>query len=1333
MPLDNTRWQVVTPSQFPHEQEALDFVQQHCDLPWARRAWSNFEFVDSTGKFYEVDLLLLTHQGLFLIEIKSYAGMVYVEDLSLVRKTHGQGAAFTENNPLKLANHKAKVLKGLLQSQGATRDRKHYLPYIQALVFMSKPEVDLRFKPGTTQAFYTRQDLVQALSAPSSQPSIDKMREDLLVKAMEQAGIGRRKKQAIRVNEWIIKSLLGEGPDYQDHLAEHESMDTMQGRIRIFSCPEGDRPARDRAYRAAQREYRLLYPIRHDGIVSPLGYVDHELGPMLTYHYEEKAVRLDQFMEDPRGKALDRPTRLRLLRQLAEVLRYAHARRLIHRALAPQNMLVSFELGAPFLKVMNWHTGRDVEQTTGTTHLEDLVADESTAYMAPETLSAPQLADEACDIFSLGCVGYLLLTGQPPASDQLGLATRLKEHQGLRLGAVLDGAPPLLEQLIREATDPDVSRRPESVDVFLRRLDEVDKELKNWEESDHVVDPFEAAPDERVLGPWLLVRRLGQGAISTAFLVRHESSGEQLVLKLPTNAIHNERLEVEAEALARLDHRRIVKLRESVWVGTRRGLLLTSAGEETLADRLGKEGSLGLELLQRFGDDLLEAAEYLEDQGIAHRDLKPANLGVKKVGKDEALHLTLFDFSLTRERPDNLRVGTPGYRDPFLTKTRPWDAAAERYSLAATLYEMATGTMPQWGDGRSDPALVQCELQVDEERFARGLEEGFSRFFRRALHREARERFPSVEAMRSAWNKLFKAQPAKVSTEPAPISLPEQIAGTLELAETTQEPKLLQAFERLEVRTVEQFVACPRSRIRMLKGLGSQTRKELLQHQMLLESRLERQVEPAGEASVESLVEVLVPKEKTDRAFASQYLGLAGGSSWLTGPAAAQAAQLATAESYKILPRLRKRWDKLEMLRTVCDELVAALEKLGGVAQPAELAEVLLGSRGSLSNDPAARQRLGQAIVRAAVEVEQMQSLPRLDVYRVNERVLVAQSPELYSNVTELAQTAERLIGREPLPTRTAMAQELLGTLSDDVARRWSETRLFTLAEGFGRQVALSSRGEPYPRGLAAERSLLLCASQLAGRAAWRPAEIAELVRSRFPLAAAVPTGQAELQKLLAGAGLTFTWEEKRAAFVAETIPGSTRTTRGTTSGHEPRVVARDRVEEELRLRFRDGEPLVLTLSGRLHQRGVERLTSLFPFEVVSLERELLAGMRRVADQNGAEWPIIVAADAEGPQGPDWANLLGVVDLALEPLEARLTGSAQPLLLERVGLLARYRRLGVVERLMARSGAKDGPPAVWLLVTQGPDELPRVDEVPVPLPPASRPVPLPRGWLEEAG
>jgi len=59
----------------------------------------------------------------------------------------------------------------------------------------------------------------------------------------------------------------------------------------------------------------------------------------------------------------------------------------------------------------------------------------------------------------------------------------------------------------------------------------------------------------------------------------------------------------------------------------------------------------------------------------------------------------LFDFSLSRTPADKIQAGTRDYMDPFLQQRerRQWDLYAERYAAAITLYEMATGTLPQLG------------------------------------------------------------------------------------------------------------------------------------------------------------------------------------------------------------------------------------------------------------------------------------------------------------------------------------------------------------------------------------------------------------------------------------------------------------------------------------------------------------------------------------------------------------------------------------------------------------------------------------------------------------
>src|SRR6516225_2688504 len=173
-------------------------------------------------------------------------------------------------------------------------------------------------------------------------------------------------------------------------------------------------------------------------------------------------------------------------------------------------------------------------------------------------------------------------------------------------------------------------------------------------------------------------------------------------------------------------------------------LVLQKAGDMTLASLLAKEGVPSLDLLQRYGDDLLSAISSLERHGVAHRDIKPDNIGVRSLTKQRN-QLILFDFSLSRAPLENIRVGTTGYTDPFLVNRKPqrWDLAAERYSVGVTLYEMAMGegVLPQWGDGKSDPALTDDELVLDPEKFDPSVREGLVEFFLTALHRDPSKRF----------------------------------------------------------------------------------------------------------------------------------------------------------------------------------------------------------------------------------------------------------------------------------------------------------------------------------------------------------------------------------------------------------------------------------------------------------------------------------------------------------------------------------------------------------------------------------------------------------------
>ena len=133
----------VAESGYPWEREALEFVRAKFPTHEPYRAWSNFEFIADDGSINEVDLLVFTSEGFFLIEIKSRPGRLSGDAGTWLWETDGKFT--TTDNPLIAANTKAKKLRALLQRQRACKN-KGQVPFIEALVFCSAPELQLEFE-----------------------------------------------------------------------------------------------------------------------------------------------------------------------------------------------------------------------------------------------------------------------------------------------------------------------------------------------------------------------------------------------------------------------------------------------------------------------------------------------------------------------------------------------------------------------------------------------------------------------------------------------------------------------------------------------------------------------------------------------------------------------------------------------------------------------------------------------------------------------------------------------------------------------------------------------------------------------------------------------------------------------------------------------------------------------------------------------------------------------------------------------------------------------------------------------------------------------------------
>ena len=853
------RWVEVTESQYPWEREALGYLREKLPDAEPFRAWSNFEFIADDGSINEIDLLVVSLYKIYLVEIKSRPG--HITGDSGTWTWSNDGRSFVDDNPLLLANRKAKKLKSLLQRQGSLR--RHRVPFVEPVIFLSSHSLrcDLT-KAGRTGVYLSKEaekqaypDIVKVLSGKLSTERggldsgayrIDRLVSKAIGRAMEQAGI-RPSQRHRRVGDYVLERLMLETDVYQDWEAFHVKFPKSKRRVRVYPVAlQSSEVARAELRHVAEREFQLLDGVVHPGILRVEQFTEHERGPALVFEHDPSAERLDLFLLR-RGKEIDINTRLNLLRQVGETLHYAHSRRLYHRALSPQTILVTAAdgQGIQHVKVFDWQTARreDTSQTgtrltvVNTIQLGLSGDKQSVVYLAPELMTTGAFDAAKIDIFSLGSIAYHIFSGEPPARSVEELHQKLSSGRGLRISDVLDGVAESIQELVELTTDPNVEDRPGSVGEFLQLLEAVEEEL-TAPEPEETTHPLDARTGDHLEGGFVVKRRLGKGSTSVALLV--ERNDQEGVLKVALDPSQNQRLTKEGEVLKDLRHQNIVEIYQQCVINGHVALFMAKAGADTksgtytLAERIREEGRLSLDLLQRFGDELLNVLGWLETKGTSHRDIKPDNIGVAGTKADKALTLVLFDFSLADTPLENTRAGTPPYLDPFLRLRKPprWDTYAERFAAAMTLYEMATGQLPTWGDGQSDPSMLDCEVTLDSELFDPAVREGLSQFFAKALAREYKVRFDNAEEIRRAWFRVFEHidQPVSATDHGEAIDVEAMLEDATEATPISAlglSARILNALDRIGAHTLGELVKVPRIRLYRNKGIGQRTVKEI--------------------------------------------------------------------------------------------------------------------------------------------------------------------------------------------------------------------------------------------------------------------------------------------------------------------------------------------------------------------------------------------------------------------------------------------------------------------------------------------------------------------------
>ncbi len=314
------------------------------------------------------------------------------------------------------------------------------------------------------------------------------------------------------------------------------------------------------------------------------------------------------------------------------------------------------------------------------------------------------------------------------------------------------------------------------------------------------------------LGDYHILSRLGEGGMATVYKAGDLGLSRYVAIKVIRRHLLSddeksvefiERLEREAEAVAKLRHPNIVRVQfygfdliHEVYY-----MVMEFIEGPTLAAHLKKRQTEGqpftLTEITPLFNALTSAIDYAHTRRVIHRDLKPANIMFTDDGQ-----VVLTDFGIARllDAPGNTEsgaiMGTPAYMSPEQASGQRGDERSDIYALGVILYELLTGRVP-FADN-NPLAVLHKHLTEPPPRpttFNPNLPEAVEQVILKALQKNPVERYRTAGTLAQALAQVVDT-PSPTLLKPAPLTKtenpffyggavpPERFYGRRELLQT---------------------------------------------------------------------------------------------------------------------------------------------------------------------------------------------------------------------------------------------------------------------------------------------------------------------------------------------------------------------------------------------------------------------------------------------------------------------------------------------------------------------------------------------------------------------
>ena len=287
------------------------------------------------------------------------------------------------------------------------------------------------------------------------------------------------------------------------------------------------------------------------------------------------------------------------------------------------------------------------------------------------------------------------------------------------------------------------------------------------------------------VGPWRLLREIGQGGMGSVWLAERGDGGlkRQVALKLPRLSWvpgNPERMARERDILAALEHPHIARLYDAGLDEHGRPWLALEHVQGRRLDEHARDRALDMRQRVQLLLQVCEAVAYAHSRLVIHRDLKPANILVTEDGQ-----VKLLDFGIAKLlRGDTAdateltalsgRAMTRDYASPEQVRGDALTTASDVYSLGVVAYELLAGVRPhqlrRGSAAELEEAIVHAEvplasLAAAEPALRKALRGDLDAILNLALKKSATDRYAAVAALRQDFERHLAGEPLQAQPE----------------------------------------------------------------------------------------------------------------------------------------------------------------------------------------------------------------------------------------------------------------------------------------------------------------------------------------------------------------------------------------------------------------------------------------------------------------------------------------------------------------------------------------------------------------------------------------